>query len=63
MGYLPKKCDIVKIIKGASKSDDIYEVLSDPYDICGSVVVKIKCHETGKYYGGGFDITFLEVLK
>lgn len=63
MGYIPLKGDKVKIVKGASASNDIYEVLSDPYNICGAVVVKMKCHETGKYYGGGYGIEYLEVVE
>lgn len=58
-----KPGDKVKIIKGASKSEKVYEVLSEPYKICGSTVVKMKCHETGKYYGGGYDISFLEKVS
>ena len=37
----------------------IFEVLSEPYNICGSTVVKIQCNETGKYFSGGYDIEFL----
>ena len=39
--------------------DCVFEVLSEPYNICGSMVVKMKCHETGKYFGGGYSVDFL----
>jgi hypothetical protein len=38
----------------------VFEVLSDPYLICGTKVVKMKCHETGKYFGGGYATEFLQ---
>lgn len=41
----------------------IFEVLSEPYNICGSMVVKIKCNETGKYFGGGYDVGFLKKVE
>jgi len=51
------------IIKGSAEEEkykgNIFEVLSEPYEICGSKVVKIKCNETGKYFGGGYDLEFL----
>ncbi len=61
-----KKGDIV-IIKGSAE-EQIYkgqkfEVLCAPYIICGCEVVKIKCHETGKYFGGGYATKYLEVQK
>lgn len=52
------------IIKGSAEEEKykgfIFEVLSDPYEICGNMVVKMKCHETGKYFGGGYATEFLE---
>lgn len=30
----------------------VFEVLSKPYDVCGSTVVKMKCNETGNDYTG-----------
>lgn len=61
-----KKGDKV-IIKGSAEEnkykDCIFEVLSEPYKICGSEAVKIKCHETGKYFGGGYDTEFLELVE
>ena len=51
------------IIVGSAEEDKykdcIFEVLSEPYNICGSTVVKMKCRETGKYFGGGYSIDFL----
>ena len=51
------------IIKGSAEEKTyngcVFEVLSEPYNICGSVVVKMKCHETGKYFGGGYAVEFL----
>ena len=45
---------------GADQYNDcIFEVLTDPYEICGSKVVKMICHETGKYFAGGYAIDFL----
>ena len=41
----------------------IFEVLSEPYNICGSMVVKMKCNETGKYFGGGYDVEFLKKVE
>lgn len=56
------KGDMVTI-KGSAEEEThrgcIFEVLSDPYVIGGSQVVKMKCHETGKYYGGGYATEFL----
>ena len=43
--------------------DRIFEVLSEPYNICGSTVVKMKCNETGKYFSGGYDVGFLRKLR
>lgn len=61
-----KKGDKV-IIKGSAEEGKyqgcIFEVLSEPYDICGSEVVKIKCHETGKYFDGGYAAEFLKVVE
>lgn len=61
-----KKGDKV-IIKGSAEEekykDCIFEVLSEPYNLCGTDVVKMKCPETGKYFGGGYAVEFLEVKK
>lgn len=57
------KSDLVKIVGSAEEEtykDCIFEVLSEPYEICGSEVVKMKCHETGKYFGGGYATEFLK---
>lgn len=55
------------IITGSAEEDMykgcIFEVLSEPYNICGSALVKMKCHETGKYFGGGYAVEFLEVIE
>ena len=61
-----KKGDRVKIINSSEQEkykNYIFEVLSEPYIICGTEVVKMKCYETGKYFGGGYATEFLEVLK
>ena len=45
------KGDKVIIIGSAEEnkySGCVFEVLSEPYDVCGSTVVKMKCNETGK---------------
>ena len=59
-----KKGDKV-IIKGSAEEKTykgcVFEVLSEPYNICGSEVVKMKCHETGKYFGGGYATEFLKI--
>ena len=61
-----KKGDKV-IIKGSAEEKPykgcIFEVLSEPYEVCGSLIVKMKCHETGKYFGGGYAVEFLEAVK
>lgn len=54
--------DKVKIVGSAEEDkykDCIFEVLSEPYTVCDSTVVKMKCNETGKYFGGGYAIEFL----
>lgn len=61
-----KKGDKV-IIKGSAEEYKyqgcMFSVLSEPYNICGSWMVKIKCNETGKYFGGGYAVEFLEIVK
>jgi len=60
-----KKGDRV-IVKGSAEEEKyqgcIFEVLSEPYNICGSKVVKMKCNETDKYFGGGYATEFLKVI-
>ncbi|HHX61252.1 MAG TPA: hypothetical protein GX707_11165 [Epulopiscium sp.] len=55
------------IIVGSAEEEKykgcIFDVLSDPYEICGSQVVKMKCHEIGKYYGGGYAVEFLREVR
>ena len=54
--------DKVRIVRSAEEEkykDSVSEVLSKPYNIGGSIVVKIKCHETGKYFGGGYAVEYL----
>jgi hypothetical protein len=61
-----QKGDKVIIVRSAEAGiykDCIFEVLSEPYEICGSEVVKIKCHETGKYFGGGYATEFLKIIS
>lgn len=57
-----KKGDRV-VIRGSAEEERysgcVFEVLSEPYEICGSAVVKMKCHETGKYFGGGYAVEYL----
>lgn len=52
------------IIQGSAEETTyigcIFEVLSEPYIVCGSELVKIKCYETGKYFGGGYTTEFLK---
>lgn len=52
------------LIKGCAEEkmyrNCVFEVLSNPYVLCGTEVVKIKCNKTGKYFGGGFATEFLE---
>lgn len=58
--------DVVKIIEGPDASvyrDSEFEVLSEPYEIGGEVVVKMKCHKTGKYFGGGYTTKYLKKVK
>lgn len=58
-----KKGDKVKIVGSAEAEKykgQVFEVLSEPYIICGSVVVKMKCNETGKYFGGGYAVEYLQ---
>ena len=61
-----KKGDKVKIVGSAEEEryrGCVFEVLSDPYVICGSTVVKMKCHETGKYFGGGYATEYLSLVE
>jgi hypothetical protein len=61
-----KKGDKVKIVGSAEEElyrGCVFEVLSDPYVICGSVVVKMKCHETGKYFAGGYATEYLALVE
>ena len=52
------------IIMGSAEEEKyrgcIFEVLSKPYMVCGTYVVKMKCHNTGKYFSGGYAVDFLE---
>ena len=60
-----KKGDLVVIVGSAEEDkyrNDLFEVISDPYIICDTEVVKMKCHETGKYFGGGYATEFLKVV-
>ena len=57
-----KTGDKVRIVGSAEEEkykDCVFEVLSEPYCICGSMVVKMKCQETGKYFGGGYAVEYL----
>lgn len=52
------------VIRGSAEEekyrDCVFEVRSDPYMVCGTEVVKMKCHETGKYFAGGYATCFLQ---
>jgi hypothetical protein len=59
-----KKGEYVKIVKGAdveTYKDYVFEIVSDPYTIPSyqGCLVKMKCHETGKYFAGGYAVEFL----
>ncbi len=57
-----RKNDTVKIVGSAEECyyrDCTFKVFSDPYMLCGSEVVKLKCIETGKYLTGGYVTKFL----
>jgi hypothetical protein len=41
----------------------IFEILSEPYFVCGYELVKMKCHETGKYFAGGYATTYLRIVE
>ena len=61
-----KSGDSVVIFDGAEKDlydGCVFEVLSDPYEVCGEYVVKMKCHETGKYFGGGYAVKYLKKAR
>ena len=61
-----KKGYKVKIVGSAEEEkykDCVFEVLSEPYNVCGSTVVKMICHETGKYFGGGYSVEFLRRVE
>lgn len=58
--------DKVRIAGSAEEGkykDCVFEVLSEPYNICDSMVVKMKCNETGKYFGGGYAVKFLKKVE
>lgn len=60
-----KPGDRVEIVGSAEEETYkgcVFEVLTDPYNLCGSIMVKMKCHETGKYFGGGYAVEFLRVV-
>ncbi|MBQ6894847.1 MAG: hypothetical protein IJN40_05085 [Clostridia bacterium] len=58
--------DVVRIVEGPDASvyrENEFEVLSEPYEIGGEIVVKMKCHKTGKYFGGGYTTKYLKKVK
>lgn len=60
-----KKGDMVEIVGSAEEEKYkgcYFEVISEPYEICGSEVVKMICRETDKYFGGGYATEFLRVV-
>ncbi len=61
-----KKGDMVMIVSGTEMDTYaglMFEVLSHPYEVCGEYVVKMKCHETGKYFGGGYSVKYLKKVE
>lgn len=54
--------DRVKIVKGAAKSDEIYAVVSIPFEVCGVKVVHIENIKTRKVKHA-YDISFLEKVN
>lgn len=54
--------DKVQIIKGIAKSDEIYFVVSIPFEVCGSTVVHIKNIKTGQVKHA-YDVTFLKKVN
>lgn len=43
--------------------DSVFEVLTEPYEVGGETVVKIKDHKSGKYFGGGYTTKYLKKVK
>ena len=61
-----EKGDTVRIVRCEEATKYLgchFEVTSDPYDICGSEVVKMRCKEFEKEFSGGFATEFLEVTR
>ena len=61
-----KKGDMVEIVGSAEEEKYkgcIFEVLSEPYNLCGSNMVKMICRETGKYFGGGYATEYLKLAE
>lgn len=54
--------DKVKIVKGVAKSDEIYAVVSIPFEVCGVKVVHIENIKTGQVKFA-YDISFLEKVN
>ena len=58
--------DMVAISDGPDADtykDSVFEVLTEPYEIGGETVVKIKDHKSGKYFGGGYTTKYLRKVK
>lgn len=58
--------DKVKLVNCAESKyyeNNEFTVISEPYEICECLVVKIKCEETGKYFGGGSAVEKLLLIK
>ena len=58
--------DMVKIVDGPDAivyRESEFEVLSEPYEVGGETVVKMKCNKTGKYFGGGYTTKYLKKVK
>ncbi len=59
-----EKGDTVRIVRCAEATKYLgchFEVISDPYDICGSEAVKMRCKEFDKEFNGGFATEYLEI--
>lgn len=54
--------DKVKIVKGLAKSDDIYAVVSMPFEVNEATVVHIENLRTGQVKRA-YDVAFLEKVE
>ena len=54
--------DKVQIVKGIAKSEEIYAVISIPFEVCSSTVVHIENIKTGQVKHA-YDVTFLKKVS